>query len=85
MFTVTLKSPESERETTLTGYLGSQLDPNYRSPLAGHASEMSTTHIVSVLGFERLTALFNGDAPDCTAEHVVDGELGQLPRIALPC
>ncbi|HEX2039055.1 MAG TPA: prolyl oligopeptidase family serine peptidase [Acidimicrobiales bacterium] len=75
MFTVTSRSPQSERETTLTGYLGSQLDPNYKSPLAGHASEMSTTHIVSVLGFERLTALFNGQAPDCTREHVTDGQL----------
>lgn len=75
MFTVTLRSPESERETTLTGYLGSQLDPNYTSPLAGHASEMSTTHIVSVKGFERLSALFNGQSPDCVREHVVDGQL----------
>ena len=85
MFTVTLKSPESERETTLTGYLGTQLDPTYRSPLAGHASEMSTTHIVSVTGFERLAALFAGDEPDCTREYVVDGELGQIPPTTIPC
>ena len=78
-YTVTFKSPESERETTATGYIGSQLDPTYRSPLAGHASEMSTTHIVSVLGFERLAAIYNGAAPDCTREYVVDGERGQLP------
>lgn len=78
-YTVTFKSPESERETTATGYIGSQLDPEYRSPLAGHASEMSTTHIVSVLGFERLTAIYDGAAPDCTREYVVDGERGQLP------
>lgn len=77
-FTVTRRSPQSERETTATGYVGSQLDRNYTSPFAGHASEMSTTHIVSVLGFERLTALFGGQAPDCTRDHVVDGETGTV-------
>ncbi len=82
-FTVLLKSDESERETTLTGYLGSQLDPNYRSPLAGHASEMSTTHIVSVTGFERLAAIFDGDVPTCTGEYVVDGQVGSPPPATL--
>jgi acetyl esterase/lipase len=85
MFTVTLKSPESERETTATGYIGGAIDPTYRSPLAGHASEMSTTHIVSVLGFERLAAIYAGTKPDCTREYVVDGELGQLPPADIPC
>jgi pimeloyl-ACP methyl ester carboxylesterase len=83
MFTVVLKSDESERETTLTGYLGSQLDPNYRSPLAGHASEMSTTHIVSATGFERLAAIFAGDVPTCTHEYVVDGQVGTTPPATL--
>lgn len=85
MFTVTLKSPESERETTATGYIGGAVDPTYRSPLAGHASEMSTTHIVSVLGFERLAAIFAGNKPDCTREYVVDGELGQVPPTEIAC
>lgn len=76
MFTVALRDAQSERETTLTGYVGGQLDPNYTSPLVGHASEMSTTHLVSVTGFQRLTALFGGQAPDCTREHLVDGQLG---------
>ncbi len=84
-FTVTFKSPQSERETTATGYIGGQVDPQYRSPLAGHASEMSMTHIVSVLGFERLTAIYNGSAPDCTRETVVDGERGSVPPHELPC
>lgn len=85
MFTVTRRSPQSERETTATGYVGSQVDPGYTSPLAGHASEMSTTHIVSVLGFERLTALFNGQAPDCTRDHVVDGGTGTVAPSPSPC
>lgn len=85
MFTVTLKSPQSERETTATGYIGSVVDPTYRSPLAGHASEMSTTHIVSVTGFERLSALFAGQTPDCTREHVVDGELAATIPAPAPC
>jgi pimeloyl-ACP methyl ester carboxylesterase len=76
MFTVALRDAQSERETTLTGYLGNELDPNYTSPLVGHASEMSTTHLVSVTGFQRLTALFGGQTPDCLREHVVDGQLG---------
>jgi pimeloyl-ACP methyl ester carboxylesterase len=76
MFTVALRDAQSERETTLTGYLGGQLDPNYTSPLVGHASEMSTTHLVSVTGFQRLSALFGGQTPDCLREHVVDGQLG---------
>lgn len=79
MNTVLLKSDESERETTLTGYLGTQLDPTYRSPLAGHASEMSTTHIVSVTGFVRLAEIFQGRPPTCTQEYVVDGQLGTPP------
>lgn len=83
MFTVVLKSDESEAETTLTGYLGTQLDPDYRSPLAGHASEMSTTHIVSVTGFQRLAAIYNGDVPTCTHESVVDGQLGTPPPATL--
>lgn len=85
MFTVTLKSPESERETTATGYIGGAIDPTYRSPLAGHASEMSTTHIVSVVGFERLSALFAGQEPDCTREHVVDGQLDATVPAPAPC
>lgn len=85
MFTVALKSPESERETTLTGYIGGAIDPTYRSPLAGHASEMSTTHIVSVVGFERLNALFAGQKPDCTREHVVDGQLAVTVPAPAPC
>jgi hypothetical protein len=78
-FTVTLKSDESERETTGTGIVGSRIDPAYRSPLAGHTSEMSTTHIVSVTGFERLDAIFAGAPPACTRLYWVDGQVGGAP------
>ncbi len=76
MFTVGRKSPESERETTLTGYVAGAVDPDYRSPLAGHASEASQTHIVMTTAFDRLWALFKGDTPGQYREFLVDGELG---------
>ena len=75
-FTVTLKSDESERETTASGAVLGSVQADYRSPFAGHTSEMSTTHIVSLTGFERLAAIFNGAPPVCTQEHVVDGQAG---------
>jgi acetyl esterase/lipase len=78
-FTVTLKTDESERETTATGTVLSNVDPTYRSPVAGHASEMSTTHIVSVTGFQRLAAIFEGAPPTCPSAHVVDGQAGIFP------
>jgi hypothetical protein len=83
-FTVTLKSDESERETTLSGAVLGSVQADYRSPFAGHTSEMSTTHIVSLTGFERLAAIFNGAPPVCTREHVVDGQAGTAPEPA-PC
>lgn len=76
-YTVGRRSPESEQETTATGYVGGQLDPDYKSPLAGHASEKSTTHIIMVTAFERLAALMkDGEAPGMYREFFVDGELG---------
>lgn len=78
-FTVGRKSPESERETTATGTILGQVDKNYRSPFAGHASEKSTTHIVMVVAFERLAAIFAGESPGPYAEYFVDGEAGTFP------
>ncbi|HJR44983.1 MAG TPA: alpha/beta fold hydrolase [Actinomycetota bacterium] len=75
--TVGRRSPESEQETTATGYVGGQLDPDYKSPLAGHASEKSTTHIIMVTAFERLWQLMDeGETPGVYREFLVDGELG---------
>ncbi|MFN2388829.1 MAG: alpha/beta hydrolase family protein [Actinomycetota bacterium] len=79
-FSVGRKSPETERETTLTGYAAGAIDENYRSPFAGHASEVSKTHIVMTTAFDRLWALFKGDAPGPYREFMVDGELGIYPE-----
>jgi acetyl esterase/lipase len=80
-YTVGRKSPESERETTATGYAGSQVDPNYRSPFAGHASEKSTTHIIMVTAFDKLWDLLGGGQPGPYREFMVDGEAGTFPIV----
>ena len=79
MVNVIRRTPESERETTITGYAGGQLDPNYTSPFAGHASETSTVHVVMKAGWDRLTWIYrNGYLPDCRQETVIDGAEPQL-------
>lgn len=80
MFTVGRRSPQSERETTLTSYAASQLDPDYTSPFAGHASEKSSTHIVMVTAFDRLWSLLHGESPGPYREFLVDGEAGTFPQ-----
>lgn len=76
-YTVGRRSPESEQETTATGYVGQQLDPDYKSPLAGHASEKSTTHIIMATAFDRLWRLMDAhEVPGVYREFLVDGELG---------
>lgn len=80
MYTVGRESPETDGDTTATGYIGGAIDDNYDSPLAGHASEKSEVHIVMVTAFERLWGLFEGDAPGTAREFVVDGEEGTFPR-----
>lgn len=72
--TIGERSEESEKETTLTGYAGDQLQDDYRSPFAGHASEKSKTHIVMVTSFERLYALYDdGVVPPPYSETLVNG------------
>lgn len=73
MVTIGMKSEESERETTASGHVLSNVDPNYRSPLAGHASEKSTTHIVMVTAFDRLWKILEGNAPTSASESFVSG------------
>lgn len=80
-YTVGRRSPQSEKETTATGYAGDpiagQAGQEYMSPFAGHASEKSTTHIIMVTAFERLASLLDdGEAPGMYREYLVDGELG---------
>lgn len=74
-YTIGRRDSDSEQETTATGYVGGQLDPNYKSPLAGHASEMSTTHIVMQTAFERLWSLVkDNEAPGVYREFFVDAD-----------
>lgn len=74
MYNVVRRTPESERETTLSGYAGGQLDPNYTSPFAGHASETSTVHVVMKTAWTRLVWLYQqGLVPDCRRETIIDG------------
>lgn len=78
MVTISRRSQESERETTVTGYVMDHLYPpiarkEWISPFAGHASEKSTTHIVMVTAFEWLTKLFEGHIPSGNNQHLVDG------------
>lgn len=80
MFTVGRESEETDGDTTATGYVGGQLDENYDSPLAGHASEKSRVHIVMTTAFEQLWGLFKGEQPGPTGEYVVDGEEGTFPQ-----
>jgi hypothetical protein len=51
-----------------------QIDPNWMSPFAGHASEKSTTHVVMVKAFDWLkTVLAPAYEPPVYNEHHVDG------------
>lgn len=79
LYTVGRRNAQSEQDTTISGNVGSRVDPAYRSPLAGHASEKSTTNIVMTTGFERLAAIYADDVPTCTRESLVDGDLGTVP------
>ena len=80
MFTVGRRSKESEKETTATGYVGDQVfgaaGEEYMSPFAGHASEMSTKHIIMSKAWERLAEVVKGYQPVLYNEYFVDGELG---------
>jgi acetyl esterase/lipase len=77
MFTVGTRGEGSEAGTTLTG----SLVPGFDSPLAGHADETSTTHLVGKTGFERLSAyLRSGEVPRCR-DFVVDGTTGTMTQV----
>jgi pimeloyl-ACP methyl ester carboxylesterase len=79
MFTVGRESKKTDDDTTATGYVGGQVDENYDSPLAGHASETSRVHIVMVTAFRQLWGLFQGKEPGPAREFLVDGEEGTVP------
>jgi acetyl esterase/lipase len=71
-FTVGTRSDGTEAGTTIDGYAPAE----HESPFAGHASEASDTHVVGNLGFARLHALFQGDAPTTDRESAFDGRTG---------
>ena len=79
IFTVGREDAKTDGDTSLTGYAGSQLDPNYDSPIAGHASEKSEVHIVMTTAFGQLWSLFEGNEPGPAREFLVDGEAGTVP------
>lgn len=82
MITVALRDADSERETTLTGHAAGLVVPGYTSPLAGHASEKSQTHIVMETSLERLWALMEGQVPGPYRECLSTGTGGAHPTVA---
>jgi hypothetical protein len=80
MITIGRRDEDSEQETTATGHAIGRANKDYVSPLAGHASEKSTTHIVMQTAFDRLWALMTG-APPVDRECAVNGQTpGPLAR-----
>lgn len=73
MVTIGQKSEKSERDTSATGHAVSNVDPDYSSPLAGHASEKSTTHIVMVTAFDYLWQVLDEGMPNAYGEALVNG------------
>lgn len=69
MHTVGTRDEESEAGTTISGYAGVD------SPLTGHASERSTTHLVMRTAFDLVDRLVAGDLTPSGAEVLVDGTL----------
>ncbi|HEX2032178.1 MAG TPA: alpha/beta fold hydrolase [Actinomycetota bacterium] len=84
MITVGLRDADSERETTLTGHAAGRV-PGYTSPLAGHGSEKSTTHIMMNTTLERLWDLMDGQRPTRYRECVSTGTASGDPSPTVAC
>ncbi len=74
MWTAVTKKDGTEAGTTVDGYVVGDA-----SPFAGHASEVSTNHVVGLAGFAALDRLYT-NAPFTCAEMVYDGKTGQTAR-----
>ena len=74
MITIGRRDEDSEQETTLTGHAAGAVYPDYISPLSGHASEKSTTHIVMQTALNRLWRLMAG-SPPVEGECLVNGQV----------
>jgi pimeloyl-ACP methyl ester carboxylesterase len=82
MITIGRRDEDSERETTLTGDAAGAIYKDYTSPLSGHASEKSTTHIVMQTALDRLWALMAFNSPPLDHECFVNGQVpAQAARI----
>jgi acetyl esterase/lipase len=83
LYTVVTRGPDSESGSTLTGAVlgGTGV---YDPPLAGHASETSTTHTVGVTGLEALDRVLRGAEVGC-GEYVVDGVTGVRDGRSVSC
>ena len=73
---------EAETGTVPENYVTPLGENGYQSPFAGHGSEASCTHRVTVEGFERLAELLRTNKVE-NREAVVDAE-GQSPSICKP-
>ena len=77
-YTVHRRDAQTEQDTTITGTIVGNFQPDYVSPFAGHASEKSTTHIIMRKSFEALASMYGtepGRKPsnECRREFDVDG------------
>lgn len=81
MVTIGTKDCESEAETTATSYAAKPVKNDYRSPLAGHASETSTTHIVMKTAFAQLADVF---APDVSFAPYSEGFVNGTDQAECP-
>jgi predicted alpha/beta-hydrolase family hydrolase len=78
-FVSVVTQQNNESGTTLDGYLAVPGRP--ASPFAGHASEVSYTHVVGRAGFDALDALYAGKAPRC-GETLLDVDSRQESTVS---
>jgi hypothetical protein len=73
-YTVARRDAQSEKDTTITGTIVGNVKPDYVSPLAGHASEKSTTTLVMRQSFAALRDIYTAPtlAKGCYREYLVD-------------
>jgi dipeptidyl aminopeptidase/acylaminoacyl peptidase len=84
MISIGRRDEDSERETTISGHVAGRVHKDYVSPLAGHASEKSSTHIVMQTALARLWSLMEGTAP-VDRECFVNGQApSPLARLCSP-
>lgn len=83
MHTVLTREEDTEPGTTITGTI---LGPTgqYTSPFAGHGSEASQTHNVTMTGFRLLSELLRRREVHC-GEFVTDGSTGSSATVTATC